>query len=61
MTDQKDQILLLKAFNNIVTNNYTSTNKNTFVSKNLSGKIYKNPKFFPGGDKYMLIEFSNNI
>ena len=25
--------------------------------KNVPGKIYENPKFLPGGDKYMLIEF----
>ncbi|SVB90645.1 uncharacterized protein METZ01_LOCUS243499, partial [marine metagenome] len=27
--------------------------------KNVPGKIYENPKFLPGGDKYMLIEFGN--
>ena len=26
---------------------------------NVPGKIYGEPKFLPGGDKYMLIEFGN--
>ena len=29
------------------------------IIKNVTGKIYENPKFLPGGDKYMLIEFGN--
>ena len=36
------------------------TNKeNKFSVKNIPGKIYEQPKFLPGGDKYMLIEFGN--
>ena len=39
----------------------TSENEkeNIFSVKNIPGKIYEEPKFLPGGDKYMLIEFGN--
>ena len=33
--------------------------ENIFSVKNIPGKIYEEPKFLPGGDKYMLIEFGN--
>ena len=33
--------------------------ENKFSVKNIPGKIYEEPKFLPGGDKYMLIEFGN--
>ena len=36
-----------------------SEKENKFSVKNIPGKIYEEPKFLPGGDKYMLIEFGN--
>ena len=49
----------LKKFDNIITNNNTHKKLDIPLNKNISGKIYEEPKFFPGGDKYMLIEFGN--
>ncbi len=37
----------------------TNEKENKFSVKNIPGKIYEQPKFLPGGDKYMLIEFGN--
>ena len=39
--------------------NEKEQNEPTIKIKNVPGKIYENPKFLPGGDKYMLIEFGN--
>ena len=49
----------LKAFNNITTCSHISRNRYNSLNKDISGKIYENPKFLPAGDKYMLIEFGN--
>ena len=51
----------LKAFNNITSNNYTSKNSINTSNNNFLGQIYENPKFLPAGDKYILIEFGNQM
>jgi 3-methylcrotonyl-CoA carboxylase alpha subunit len=42
-----------------VTSNNKDENETKISVKNVPGKIYEQPKFLPGGDKYMLIEFGN--
>ena len=42
-----------------VTGTTESEKENKFSVKNIPGKIYEEPKFLQGGDKYMLIEFGN--
>jgi 3-methylcrotonyl-CoA carboxylase alpha subunit len=49
----------MKAFNNIVLKKTNTSNASSSSIKNIPGKVYKEPKFKPGGDKYMFIEFGN--
>ena len=46
-----------KAFKNILSKNNEADKKTSI--KNIIGKVYDEPIFKPGGDKYMFIEFGN--
>ena len=46
-----------KAFENILNKNNAIDKK--LPVKNITGKVYEDPIFKPGGDKYMFIEFGN--
>ena len=46
-----------KAFKNIL--NKKNDNQKKGSIKNIIGKVYEEPVFKPGGDKYMVIEFGN--
>ncbi|SVB83671.1 uncharacterized protein METZ01_LOCUS236525, partial [marine metagenome] len=49
----------LKSFEKIVSMGNTYNTETKTLAKNALGKVYDKPKFLPGGDKYMLIEFGN--